>query len=240
MRLLNTRPTEDAASLDAALEAMGHQVVAAPLLAIRNVDAILPDLASCAGLLATSANGLRAFARQSSQRNIPVYAVGDATARSARKAGFATVLTASGDVQALAALVRKHCRPEDGFLIHAAGTRLAGDLGGDLAAAGYDVQRLVLYRAETAEALPEQAKKSLATGDLDGVMLYSPRTAATFAGLVQAAGLEKACATADVWCLSAAVADRVRDLPWRSVHIAARPEQAALLDLLADRSVTDT
>ena len=234
MRLLNTRPLEDAASLTHALEALGHEVISAPLLRIENVAPTLPDLSGIAGILATSANGLRAFARQSDQRNIKVYAVGDATARTATDMGFGTVATASGDVAALAHLVKTECQPSDGMLLHVAGTKVAGDLGGELQAAGYDVQRLVLYKAIVADTLPSGLKKSLSAGDADGVLLYSPRTAATFVALVQAAGLEKACATADVWCLSPAVANKVRHLPWRQIHTSRRPEQTALLDLITD------
>ena len=233
MRLLNTRPTEDALSLTAALEAMGHEVISAPLLSIEDVEGDLPDLADVYGLLATSANGLRAFAGKSDRRDLKVFAVGDATARTASAKGFDDVSTASGDVDALADLVKATCQPADGILLHVAGSAVAGDLGGNLDAAGYKVQRLVLYKALVAGVLPDQVEKMLTAGDLDGVMLYSPRTAATFVALVQAAGLEKACATADVWCLSPAVANKARDLPWRRIHTSGRPEQEALLDLLA-------
>jgi uroporphyrinogen-III synthase len=233
MRLLNTRPKEDAASLTQALEDMGHEVVSGPLLQIQDVDAVLPDLQKISGLLATSANGVRAFARQSRERNIRIYAVGDATARCATELGFDHVETASGDVDALARLVKSACTPADGALLHVAGTKVAGDLGGALNDAGYDVRRLVMYQARTATVLPQQIEKILTTGDVDGVLLYSPRTAKTFADLVLAAGLEKTVATADVWCLSPAVADNVRQLTWRNVHISERPEQAALLEMLA-------
>jgi uroporphyrinogen-III synthase len=234
MRLLNTRPLEDAASLTQALEALGHEVISAPLLMIEDVAAALPDLSDASSLLATSANGLRAFARQSDQRDIKVFAVGDATARTANDMGFGNVATASGDVAALANLVKAECQPSDGKLLHVAGTKVAGDLGGELQAAGYDVQRLVMYKATVAEVLPQDLKKMLSAGDVDGVLLYSPRTAATFVTLVQTAGLEKACATADVWCLSPAVADKVRQLPWQNIYTSRRPEQAALLELITE------
>jgi uroporphyrinogen-III synthase len=234
MRLLNTRPLEDATSLTQALEALGHEVISAPLLQIENVAATLPDLSAISGILATSANGLRAFAKKSDRRDIKVFAVGDATARTATDMGFAEVSTASGDVAALAHLVKSECQPSDGVLLHVAGTKVAGDLGSELQAAGYDVQRMVLYKATVADTLPSGLKKTMSAGDVDGVLLYSPRTAATFVALVQAAGLEKTCATADVWCLSPAVADKVRHLPWQEIHTSRRPEQAALLDLITN------
>ena len=234
MRLLNTRPEEDARSLTLALQDMGHEVTASPLLQIDFLEATVPDLSDRAGLLATSANGVRAFARLTPDRTLTVFAVGDATARIATEQGFTDVKTASGDVAALADLVRQHCQPSDGTLLHVAGTKVAGDLAGDLEGSGFEVERLVLYQARTAETLPDHAKKKLQAGDLDGVLLYSPRTAETFVSLVRAAGLEKTCSNADVWCLSQAVADKVQVLPWRNIHVSLRPEQASLLQMLAE------
>jgi uroporphyrinogen-III synthase len=63
------------------------------------------DLTHVAALAFTSVNGVEAFARLSAERRSPVFAVGDRTARAAREAGFADVVSADGDVEALAALI---------------------------------------------------------------------------------------------------------------------------------------
>jgi len=229
---LNTRPRDDAAPLTALLAARGHRVTASPLLEIEYLSDAALDLDGVSGLLATSANGVRAFAQASVRRDLAVYAVGDATARAAVGAGFADVRSAAGDVEALAALVIESCDPTAGALLHAAGTRLAGDLGGRLEAAGFAVRRAVLYRAAKASELPEAAVVGLQAGDIDGVLIFSPRTAAAFVTLVRAAGLEKALAEADVFCLSPTVAAEAKALNWRQVLVAAAPTQDALLDLI--------
>lgn len=233
---LNTRPREDAAALTALLEARGHAVTPSPLLEIEYLSDTALDLSGVQGLLATSANGVRAFARASARRDISIFAVGDATARTAAEAGFAEVHSASGDVEALAALVVARLDPAAGALLHAAGTRLAGDLSGRLAKAGFEVRRAVLYRAAEAQALPETAGLGLRDGAVDSVLFFSPRTAASFVTLVRAAGLEKCLEGADVFCLSAAVAGEAEALAWRRVHVAAGPTQDALLGLIDDVS----
>src|SRR5258708_37900290 len=86
-------------------------------------------------LLFTSANGARAGAAATARRDIPVFAVGDATAATARKLGFAEVASAGGAVDDLAALVEGRLDPAHGTLLHAAGSALAGDLGTRLARA---------------------------------------------------------------------------------------------------------
>ncbi len=121
MRLLLTRPQEDSVALEAMLAERGHEAIVEPLLTIRpDLNAPL-DLEGVAALLFTSANGARAFALRSHRRDLPVFAVGDASAQAARDLGFAKVESAGGDVAALGALVAHRHRPEDGALLHVAG-----------------------------------------------------------------------------------------------------------------------
>lgn len=233
MRILVTRPHEDAAPLAERLAALGHEALPAPLLEIKNIAGDALNLQGVQAVLFTSANGVRAFAARSHERGLAVFCVGDATAREAAAAGFSHVKSAAGDVAVLAQLVQVELDPQAGEVLHPAGSKVAGDLAGQLQKAGFNYCRAVLYRAEPAEILPEIAREALNTGAVDGVLLYSPRTAQAFARLVQQAGLEDRLSTVSAYCLSQAVADAVQGLPWAAVRVAARPDQDALLDLLA-------
>ncbi|MBO6669631.1 uroporphyrinogen-III synthase [Parvibaculum sp.] len=235
MRFLVTRPEEDSAPLADALSALGHEAVLAPLLDIRFLeDAELPE-AAWQALLVTSANGVRALARHdhaASLLSLPILAVGPASADAARAAGFAQVEAAGGDVNSLAEHVAKSLDPKAGPLLHVAGSAVAGDLAGMLEERGFSVTRAVLYDARLASELPEIARAALEAGSLDGVLLYSPRTARAFASLVRKAGLEARVKGLAAYCLSAAVADALDDLPGLTVKIARAPDQAALIALL--------
>ncbi len=233
MRVLITRPREDAAGLAEAFAAHGIETLIEPMLEILYRDAENLDLAGVQAVLLTSANGVRALARASARRDILALAVGPATARAARELGFAAVATAGGDVAALAALAAERCRPEDGPLVHVSGSVVAGDLAGRLAAAGFETRRATLYEARPAESLSEAAARAIAAGTIDAVALFSPRTAKTFVRLAARAGLEAALAGTDALCLSEAVAGAARALSWRAVRIAERPDQEALVALLA-------
>jgi uroporphyrinogen-III synthase len=233
MRVLVTRPEADAAELVAALEARGHQALVQPLLDIEPIAPEPPlELAGAQALLFTSANGVRAFARVTPERGLPVLTVGDASAAAARAAGFDTVDSAGGDVEDLARLVRERLAPEAGALLHGAGSSLAGDLKGELERAGFEVRRSVLYRAEPVRALSEPVRTALTAGALDAVLFFSPRTAKTFVRLVADHGLGTACERCLAVCLSAAVAANLRALTWAGVRTAARPDQQALLACL--------
>lgn len=228
-RVLITRPREDAARLAAALARHGIESLVEPLIRIHYRSNVDLDLADVQVLLATSANGVRAFVLASDRRDLPVLAVGDATARTARRAGFERVESAHGDVASLAALARRRCDPAAGALLHVAGSAVAGDLAGALSGNGFHVRRAVLYEARTVGALSAAAIAALQQDELAGVVLFSPRTAATWARLVSAAGVSQCCRRLVACCLSAAVADAASAVSWQRLQVAKHATQAALL-----------
>ncbi len=229
---------EDAEPLVERLGALGFACAVEPMLALVWLDGPELDLTDVQALLFTSANGVRGYARRTRRRDLPVYAVGDATATAARSAGFTAVDSASGDVYALADLVRRRLDPTHGPLLHVAGSKVAGDLAGLLGDAGFTLHRSVLYDAVPAQALTLETAAILRTSSLDGVLFFSPRTARSFVRLLAEAGLVDRCRTVDAFCLSPAVAVAARAYgdqgvtPWRSVRVAPRPEQDALIGLL--------
>lgn len=232
MRVLITRPRDEAETFAGQLGRLGVESDVEPLLEIRPRTGAALDLAGVQALLLTSANGARALEAATARRDLPVLAVGDATARAARAAGFVDVTVADGTVEKLAELARVRLKPEAGRLLHVAGSAVAGDLGGALTKAGFRVDRAVLYDAVTATELTPAARAALAANRLDAVAFFSPRTAATFVSLARRAGLEPRLARLDALCLSRAVAEAASAVAWRSIKVAAAPELAALLDLV--------
>ena len=237
MRIWVTRPEEDAAELAEALRAEGVEVLVEPLLRIVYADGPPLDLAGAQALLATSANGVRAFARRNEQRDVRVLAVGDATARAARAAGFTSVESAAGDVAALAGLAGRRLDPARGPVLHVAATEVAGDLAGALAAAGLGYRREVLYEAWTAERLSDGLAADLGRGAVDAVLVFSPRTGATLVRLLRAVGLSAAARELICFCLSHAVAAAIAPLPWRQVVVAAQPTQTAMIAAIAGEQI---
>ena len=227
-RLLLTRPEEDSAGLAAALMDLGVTSLIAPLLWVENVSGLALNLDNTQGILLTSANGARAMAARTARRDVPVYAVGDATARTASDLGFTDISSAGGDVDDLAALVRDRCNPTRGLLFHAAGSVIAGDLAVMLAPFGFEIRREMMYEAKTPDALPDAAARALKDGILDGVVLYSPRTAHTFDALVDKAGLTDALAGLRLFALSKNV-DAATSGPWTERVVAQQPDQESLL-----------
>src|SRR5437763_17119109 len=104
LRALVTRPRAEAVGLADALATRGIEAIVEPLLDIHYREGPAPDLAGVQAVLCTSANGVRALARLSGERQLPLFAVGEASAARARAEGFADVATAGGNVDDLVRL----------------------------------------------------------------------------------------------------------------------------------------
>ena len=109
---------------------------------------------------------------------------------------------------------------------------VAGDLAGTLAAGGFRTDEIVVYAAEPATALRPRLEQALREASVDGVLLFSARSADIFVSLVRQSGLENACASVVLLALSPAVAAATGDMLWRSRLVAERPNGAALLETL--------
>jgi uroporphyrinogen-III synthase len=222
--LLITRPEPGATRFAASVRAAGWVPLVAPMMRIER-SGTAPDLDGIGALVFTSANGVAAFAAASPRRDLKVHAVGAATARAARAAGFADVAVAGGDADALvAALARQGAGPA---LLHVRGRHVAGDLAARLQDGGRSVREAVMYD-QTALPLDPGAEAALRDGVARAVALFSPRLAALFAGAAAALALP---GPVDALCLSANVAAALGAGPFR-VTVAARPDEAGMLAAL--------
>src|SRR5262249_21402961 len=105
MRLIITRPREDADALKVTLERLGHSVILSPLLEIVPIgDPVVPD-EQYQLIALTSANAARVMSRRgglAKVRGLPVFAVGLQSAEAAWAAGFTNVRMAGGGAAGLA------------------------------------------------------------------------------------------------------------------------------------------
>jgi uroporphyrinogen-III synthase len=234
MRLLVTRPEPDAERTAAALRARGHDVVVAPVLRIEPVAAEF-GAGPFAGVIMTSANAAEAIAvhpRLAELTPLPVFAVGARTGNAARQAGFAAVASADGGWTKLVRLIAAQVRGRGARLLYLAAEDRSGDVAGALADSGLVVETVVLYRAVAIPGFAREFQSALHAGSLDGVLHYSRRSAQAFVAGATAAGLLPTVQKVRHYCLTVEVALPLETAGAR-VRIAARPEEAALIELLS-------
>jgi uroporphyrinogen-III synthase len=214
VRVWVTRAQPGAQATAARLRALGHEPVVAPLLEVRPIPGAAIDLEGVGAVAFTSANAVRVFAGLSPERDLPVFAVGEATAAAARAAGFSAVTAGPADVAALAEVIRG--ASVQGLVLHPS----AREVAGDLSVAGAPLRRVAIYETAAVSARP---------GDVDAVLVHSPKAARRLASTITPA--EAASMTAFV--LSAACAEPLSRTGFLRLAIASAPTEAELLALLA-------
>ena len=149
---------------------------------------------------------MAAFAARSPERALRVFAVGDATAAAARAQRFKSVLSAQGDVAALASALTSRRRELSGVILYPAAAEPSQDLAAALAAVGLQVRQAAVY--ETVAALPSAALAERLP-QIDGVLLHSAKAAQGLARFLK----DHPAPALVAYCLSRA--DRPRPRPRR-------------------------
>lgn len=242
MHVLITRPEADAEALKSRIEELGCRATLAPLVAIVPNAIPLSAIAGATALVTTSRNALKALAGSPAlglAKSLPLYVVGPGTAAMAREIGFTDVIEGAGTSADLAATLSAQGRSDGGTFAYLRGDVLAFDLEAALKRAEVNVVSVAAYRSVAAETLAPSVAAALARGEIDAVMLMSPRTAETWArlagDLIASAGRPIAHL-----CLSEAVAKALLSrFAANNVLIAAHPsleEMLALVKRLAAHS----
>ncbi len=232
MRVAVTRPQADSERTASVLRARGHEVLVAPLLRVEPVAADIRN--AWAAVIITSANAAAAIAAHPARAaliKLPVFAVGRRSADAARAAGFADVTPAGGDVRDLVRLIAERRADAKGPLLYLAGEDRAADLIGELTTHGIAAEMAVVYRA-AAVPFPDALIAALKAGEVDAVLHFSRRSADNYLAGAAAAGIAEQAKAVRHLCLSAPIAAPLRAAGASRVAVAARPDEASMIELL--------
>nr|WP_070960427.1 uroporphyrinogen-III synthase [Hyphomonas sp. Mor2] len=167
------------------VEALGLRAVVSPVLSMKTLAAPeQPTPQSLAGLVFTSANGVRAYAARAVDVSLPAWCVGPATAAAARSAGFTHIHESAGNAVDLAHFIAQRSVPSGKPLLHIANAAAKGDLKRQLETHGFSVAFAPLYEMQGAETLSEEAVHVLREGGPACVLIHSAKGATRFAELV--------------------------------------------------------
>lgn len=237
MRVLLTRSAANCRNSASRLEAAGHAAVVLPLLAYVPLATALPQ-GRFDAVAFTSAAGVESavqyLARHGDAADLlvtPAYCVGKATAQAALEAGFERIVTGTGGGTALARLIASNAPKwtANPSLLHFAGTDKAFDFSAGLA--GWRVVEMTGYEAQLLDPGKLALEASLAVAQ--AILLYSPRTAAHLAEISIRHGNAGQLAGLTLIAISEKTARALQALVQADVLVAARPDEAAMIELLS-------
>jgi len=231
--ILVTRPVDDTAEIAGVIESLGFRAILSPVLKIIDEAVALPDPKSYRGLIFSSVNGVRAFARLSPNAaylQFPAFAVGPGTATQLARMGFSNIHTADGTMRSLIPLLQDHFG-DAVPLLHLRGRAIRDD---PAALLPWPIDGITLYRAEGIEALDSAALDALRAEQVAAVLIYSARRAEAFVLAVKNAGMEGGFGGVKALCLADSVLESAHHLTWAECHVAATPDQNGMIRLLEE------
>ncbi|MGO9389198.1 uroporphyrinogen-III synthase [Rhodoblastus sp.] len=225
MRVLVTRPHDQAAQTAQKLVALGHHPFLAPVLEIVPTGAHPSDEAFDL-LLATSTQAFFGFPPSNAIAALPLACVGAKTADVGQKLGL-SVHCVGADSEALAAMLLAEGNAKSALYL--AGRERKGLLERLLRAKDWRVEIVETYEARPVTAWPESIRAALARKEIDAVLHYSPRSAALALALMGRDSARFLCH----FCLSVETASVCRD--WASeekIIASSQPDEESLMTLL--------
>ncbi|NGO49668.1 uroporphyrinogen-III synthase [Allomesorhizobium camelthorni] len=231
-RVLVTRPEPGASQTAKRLQAAGFSPLVLPLSQTRAlpVDSIPQTFDAVA---VTSANAIRHASRALLDRlaGSRCYAVGQKTAAAARQAGLADIVTGPGGAEALADAIVSAEKPGATILYLCGRVRLSA-FEERLGTAGIDVRPMEAYDTVGIDHESGFIRRLLHERTVDAVLLYSARAAEAFVSVASRPELASLFKAAGLYCLSPRVASTLAVLQGAQIHVAAEPNEEALLLLL--------
>jgi uroporphyrinogen-III synthase len=231
-RVLVTRPEPGALQTANRLRDMGFSPLVLPLSEthVLPVDSV-PEIFDAVAV--TSANAIRHASRALLDRlaGSRCYAVGQKTAAAALQAGFADIVTGPGDADALANAIISAEKPGAAILYLCGRVRMAA-FEEKLRAADINVGPVETYDTVAINHETGLVRRLLDEQPVDAVLLYSAKAAGAFVDIASRPELAPLFAGAGLYCLSPRVASALAGRDGVQIHVAAEPNEEALLLLL--------
>lgn len=235
--ILTVRPAPDSALDVAALARRGVPAIAAPLMTPSYLAPSLAGIGKPGGFIFTSRHavaGLLACDAGMINADIltrPAFAVGRATGRAAREAGFQDVRVGHGGGAGLVPLITEAKSQINGPLLWPAAMHRGFDMADALADIA-EVALLPVYEMAETMGLPKAADAALSNSKVLAVIVMSSRSARLFRERLVACGHGGAIAGMALIAGSDAIAVAAGD-GWAESLVAKRPTRARLLAIAA-------
>lgn len=232
-RIWLTRPLADSEHFASQLAQAHIHSIIDPVMHIEHVPIALEDAgAKPTALLLTSRHAAQALSVLPAEwRSLPAYCVGGATEKAVQAMGFTKTLVGEGDVLGLLPRIAQEIKI-NGRILYLSAEETRADIPTLLGGQGIHVTSLVAYRALPTEALNPELIDMLRHGHVQGIALFSPKSASVAAQLLAHHHLRDAMSNVDAYCLSLNVAAIAGALNCRRLHTCHIPTAQAMHDLI--------
>ncbi|MDC0216243.1 uroporphyrinogen-III synthase [Candidatus Pelagibacter sp.] len=229
MHILLTRPLEDCHEMILKFQSLGHKISHLPLITIEGLKYESLNYSDFKGIIFTSTNAIKFLERENIDKKINCFCVGTATEKKARSFGFQNIFAAEGNVNNLKELILQNFKPSDGRLLYVSGETISSDLDHRLAIEGYNIKRIINYRANPIENFDQNFINQLKLKMPEIVYIYSQNSAFSLLNIIKNYQLESLWMNTNLMCISEKSSLILNEIKWKKIFLFNSGEEEFLL-----------
>jgi uroporphyrinogen-III synthase len=229
MHILFTRPLEDCHEMILKFQSLGHEISHLPLINIEGLKYEPLNYSEFKGIIFTSSNAVKFLDIKKIDKKILCFCVGSATEKKARGIGFQNVFAAEGNVNNLKELILQNFNPSEGQLIYVSGEAISSNLDQELILEGYNVERIINYRANEIQKYDENFIEKLKLKMPDITYVYSQNSAINFLKVIKNYHLESLWMNTNLMCVGEKTSAILNEIKWKKIFLFNPGEEEFLL-----------
>ena len=229
MHILLTRPLEDCHEMILKFKSLGNKVSHLPLISIEGLNHESFDYSDFKGIIFTSSNAIKFLDTKNVDKKINCFCVGAATEKKALSVGFQNVFAADGNVDNLKELILLNFNTSDGKLLYVSGEVVSSNLDQQLVSEGYNLKRIINYRANSIEKYDLNFIEKLKLKMPDIVYVYSQNSAINLLKVIKNYQLETHWMNTNLMCISEKTSSILNEIKWKKIFLFNPGEEEFLL-----------
>ena len=229
MHILLTRPLEDNREMILKFQSLGHEVTHMPLISIEGIKYEDLNFSDFKGIIFTSSNAIKFLDTKSIDKKINCFCVGSATESKAKSIGFQNIFAADGNVNNLKELILQNFNSSDGKLLYVSGEIISNDLDQILISEGYNIQRIINYKANPVEKFSDTFIEKLKLNIPEIAYIYSQNSAISFLNLIKNYELVNLWMDTNLMCIGEKTSAVLNEIKWKKIFLFNPGEEEFLL-----------
>ena len=229
MHILFTRPFDDCHELMLRFRSLGHMVSHIPVISIQKIVYESLDFSLFKGIIFTSTNAIKFLDTQKIDKKIKCFCVGNTTEKVAKIKGFQNIYVAGGNVENLKEIIFQNFEVSDGNLIYVTGHIISSDLDKKLISEGYNLKRIINYKAIAQEKFNNDEIEKLKVQIPDIVYVYSQNSALSFLNMIKNCNLQNSWMNTNLMCISEKTSAILNEIKWKKIFLFNPGEEEFLL-----------
>jgi uroporphyrinogen-III synthase len=184
--IISTRLNSYPKSIVDQLRNLGFDLISEPLFKVTKIklDQNKFNRANLQAIIFTSANACSAIINLSLDKNLKIFAIGQASANQLKLAGYNNIFYASKkNAESLKELILQKLDPAKGRIAYFCGESITLDFKSELEKQDFKVDKILSYKLTAIKSLSKKFQEELLSNQISQILLYSKNSAEVFFNL---------------------------------------------------------